>query len=349
MSSNCNKCNKSSYQCGCEEPVQLCGCSTKVDAKCVIYDACALTPLGVIRGDNLEEIIKMINDMFSDVYVQIDNAFIGMNTGLGAEVYKGQNSEGIEEFRTFDKGTGILINQKADSIEISADTEWFENMIKNFVLDEWFINYIQTLIKQQWFVDYLQTLLLQPWFGEIIKYWIKQDWFTTYLNQLLQQQWFINLLTQLLQQQWFINLLQTIFNQPSFQQFFANYIKNIFTTGLIDICELIQGCIPQTNNPPVMNGDVTYNVANRVVNFPLNTNDFTSKYFDAEGDAFVSIKITGGDLTGLIKADLTPLAVNDVIPVNQISQIKFNGKNQDPGYTQTVTYVAINSAGQQSN
>ena len=401
MSSNCNKCNKSSYQCGCEKPVQLCGCSTKVDAKCVIYDACALTPLGVIRGDNLEEIIKMINDMFSDVYVQIDNAFIGMNTGLGAEVYKGQNSEGIEEFRTFDKGTGILINQKADSIEISADTEWFENMIKNFVLDEWFINYIQTLIKQQWFVDYLQTLLLQPWFGEIIKYWIKQDWFTTYLNQLLQQQWFINLLTQLLQQQWFvdylqtlllqpwfgeiikywikqdwfttylnqllqqqwfinlltqllqqqwfINLLQTIFNQPSFQQFFANYIKNIFTTGLIDICELIQGCTPQTNNPPVMNGDVTYNVANRVVNFPLNTNDFTSKYFDAEGDTFVSIKITGGDLTGLIKADLTPLAVNDIIPVNQISQIKFNGKNQDPGYTQTVTYVAINSAGQQSN
>ena len=224
MSSNCNKCNKSSYQCGCEKPVQLCGCSTKVDAKCVIYDACALTPLGVIRGDNLEEIIKMINDMFSDVYVQIDNAFIGMNTGLGAEVYKGQNSEGIEEFRTFDKGTGILINQKADSIEISADTEWFENMIKNFVLDEWFINYIQTLIKQQWFVDYLQTLLLQPWFGEIIKYWIKQDWFTTYLNQLLQQQWFINLLTQLLQQQWFINLLYGLFNTPTFQQFFANYI-----------------------------------------------------------------------------------------------------------------------------
>ena len=340
--------NSNLKHCGC--PAQkMCGCSSKIDAKCVIYDSCALTPLGVIRGDNLEEIIKMINDMFSDVYVQIDNAFIGMNTGLGAEVYKGQNSEGIEEFRTFDKGTGILINQKVDSIEISADTEWFENMIKNFVLDEWFINYIQTLIKQQWFVDYLQTLLLQPWFGEIIKYWIKQDWFTTYLNQLLQQQWFINLLTQLLQQQWFINLLQTIFNQPSFQQFFANYIKNIFTTGLIDICELIQGCIPQTNNPPVMNGDITYNIPNRAVNFPISQYDFQSKYYDANGDTFTSIKITGGDLTGLIKADLTPLAVNDIIPVNQISQIKFNGKNQDPGYTQTVTYVAINSAGQQSN
>ena len=147
----------------------------------------------------------------------------------------------------------------------------------------------------------------------------------------------------------FEQYIKTMFSTLGFQYFFANYIKNIFTTGLIDICELIQGCIPQTNNPPVMNGDVTYNVANRVVNFPLNTNDFTSKYFDAEGDAFVSIKITGGDLTGLIKADLTPLAVNDIIPVNQISQIKFNGKNQDPGYTQTVTYVAINSAGQQSN
>lgn len=346
----CNKCGspKPIEHCGCE-PVKFCGCSTKVDSKCVIYDACSLTPLGVIKGDNLEEIIKMINDMFSDVYVAIDNAFVGMNVGLGSEIYKGQNENGIEEFRTLEKGTGILLIQKDNTIEIKVDTIWLNSYLQEFMNESWFINHFQTLIKQQWFKDYLQTIFLEPWFGNLIQYWIKQDWFTTYLNQLLQQQWFINLLTQLLQQQWFINLLQTIFNQPSFQQFFANYIKNIFTTGLIDICELIQGCTPQTNNPPVMNGDVTYNVANRVVNFPLNTNDFTSKYFDAEGDTFVSIKITGGDLTGLIKADLTPLAVNDIIPVNQISQIKFNGKNQDPGYTQTVTYVAINSAGQQSN
>ena len=347
----CNKCgnNKPVGQCGCEEPVKFCGCSTKLDSKCVIYDACSLTPLGVIRGDNLEEIIKMINDMFSDVYVAIDNAFVGLNVGLGSEIYKGQNENGVEEFRTLEKGNGILLIQKDNTIEIKVDTVWLDSYLQDFMNESWFINHFQTLIKQQWFKDYLQTIFLEPWFGNLIQYWIKQDWFTTYLNQLLQQQWFINLLTQLLQQQWFINLLQTIFNQPSFQQFFANYIKNIFTTGLIDICELIQGCTPQTNSLPVMNGDVTYNVVNRVVNFPLNTNDFTSKYFDAEGDTFVSIKITGGDLTGLIKADLTPLAVNDIIPVNQISQIKFNGKNKDPGYTQTVTYVAINSAGQQSN
>ena len=346
----CNKCGspKPIEHCGCE-PVKFCGCSTKVDSKCVIYDACSLTPLGVIKGDNLEEIIKMINDMFSDVYVAIDNAFVGMNVGLGSEIYKGQNENGIEEFRTLEKGTGILLIQKDNTIEIKVDTIWLNSYLQEFMNESWFINHFQTLIKQQWFKDYLQTIFLEPWFGNLIQYWIKQDWFTTYLNQLFQQQWFINLLNTLLQQQWFINLLYNLFSTPTFQQFFANYIKNLFITGQIDICELIQGCTPQTNNPPVMNGDVTYNVANRVVNFPLNTNDFTSKYFDAEGDTFVSIKITGGDLTGLIKADLTPLAVNDIIPVNQISQIKFNGKNQDPGYTQTVTYVAINSAGQQSN
>ena len=353
MSSNCNKCNKSSYQCGCEKPVQLCGCSTKVDAKCVIYDACALTPLGVIKGDNLEEIIKMINDMFSDVYVAIDNAFVGLNVGLGSEIYKGQNENGVEEFRTLEKGNGILLIQKGNTIEIKVDTVWLNSYLQDFMNESWFINHFQTLIKQQWFKDYLQTIFLEPWFGNLIQYWIKQDWFTTYLNQLLQQQWFINLLNTLLQQQWFINLLYNLFSTPTFQQFFANYIKNLFITGQIDICSLIANCNGNpTDTPPVMNGDITYNIPNRAVNFPISQSDFQSKYYDANGDTFTSIKIIGGNLNNLTKTIggiTTPLAVNDIVSVSNISNIKFNGVNQDPSYTQTVTYVAIASNGAQSN
>lgn len=351
----CNKCgnNKPVGQCGCEEPVKFCGCSTKLDSKCVIYDACSLTPLGVIRGDNLEEIIKMINDMFSDVYVAIDNAFVGLNVGLGSEIYKGQNENGVEEFRTLEKGNGILLIQKDNTIEIKVDTVWLNSYLQDFMNESWFINHFQTLIKQQWFKDYLQTIFLEPWFGNLIQYWIKQDWFTTYLNQLFQQQWFINLLNTLLQQQWFINLLYNLFSTPTFQQFFANYIKNLFITGQIDICSLIANCNgTPTDTPPVMNGDITYNIPNRVVNFPISQFDFQSKYYDANGDTFTSIKITGGNLTNLTKTIsgvTTPLAVNDIISVANISNIKFNGANQDPSYTQTVTYVAIASNGGQSN
>lgn len=350
----CNKCGspKPIEHCGCE-PVKFCGCSTKVDSKCVIYDACSLTPLGVIKGDNLEEIIKMINDMFSDVYIAIDNAFVGMNVGLGSEIYKGQNENGIEEFRTLEKGTGILLIQKDNTIEIKVDTIWLNSYLQEFMNESWFINHFQTLIKQQWFKDYLQTIFLEPWFGNLIQYWIKQDWFTTYLNQLFQQQWFINLLNTLLQQQWFINLLYNLFSTPTFQQFFANYIKNLFITGQIDICSLIANCNgTPTDTPPVMNGNIVYNVPNRAVNFPISESDFQSKYYDANGDTFTSIKITGGNLTNLTKTIngiTTPLAINDVISVSNIGNIKFNGINQDPSYTQTVNYVAIASNGGQSN
>ena len=150
---------------------------------------------------------------------------------------------------------------------------------------------------------------------------------------------------------WFITLLQNIFNTPAFQTWFANYITNLIVSEQIDICTLIAKCAvtPPEDLPPVMSGDITYYPANRSVNFPISVSDFTSKYSDPEGDAFVAIKITGGNLTGLVKSDLSPLAINDVIPLANVSGIKYNSPNSDSVVTQTVTYVAINSKGQQSN
>lgn len=129
------------------------------------------------------------------------------------------------------------------------------------------------------------------------------------------------------------------------------WIKNLFTSGQIDICELIKDC-PLPEMPPVMYGDIAYNLPNRTANFPISTSDFTSRYYDANGDTFTSIKITGGNLTGLTKTIggvTTPLAMGDVISVANIGNIKFSAPNQDSPYTQTVTYVAVASNGAESN
>lgn len=130
-----------------------------------------------------------------------------------------------------------------------------------------------------------------------------------------------------------------------------NWVKRLFTSGEIDICKLIKNCEgPNTN--PIMVGDIAYNLPNRTANFPIQTSDFQSRYFDAEGDTFTSIKITGGNLTGLTKTIggvTTPLAVGDIIPVANISDIKFSAANQNSAYTQTITYVAIASNGHESN
>lgn len=125
----------------------------------------------------------------------------------------------------------------------------------------------------------------------------------------------------------------------------ANWIKGLFTSGAIDICELIDRC----NNPPVIVGDIVYELANRTVNLPLVESDFTSRYYDREGDEYMFIKITGGELRGLVKRNLQPLMIDDIIAVEDIKYIKYSGPDTDSVNTQIVNYVAINSRGQQSN
>lgn len=128
----------------------------------------------------------------------------------------------------------------------------------------------------------------------------------------------------------------------------VEWIRNLFISGEIDICELVQSC----GSAPVMVGDIAYNLNNRTSNFPISTQDFTSRYYDADNDEFTSIRITGGNLVGLTKTVggvTTPLAINDIIPVSDIGSIKYSSPNQDSPYTQTVTYVAIASNGEESN
>lgn len=158
--------------------------------------------------------------------------------------------------------------------------------------------------------------------------------------------WFKNLLTE----EWFSVLIKNLFNTSTFQGFFATYITNLFTNGNIDICDLIAACdIAPADLPPSINGDIVYNRPNRGSNFSLNPIDFTSKYSDPEGDAFESIKITGGNVTGLVKSNSTAVNIGDVIPISEVSQIKYNSPNQNSASTQIVNYVAINVKGQQSN
>ena len=118
--------NSNLKHCGC--PTQkMCGCSSKIDAKCVIYDSKKLDPICILNGDNLEEIIKKINDLFKSMSFDIDNAFVAMNVGGKVEVYKGQNSNCVEEFRTLQGVEGITVTQDGDIVKIKIDTEWLED------------------------------------------------------------------------------------------------------------------------------------------------------------------------------------------------------------------------------
>lgn len=103
-----------------------------MDSKCVIYDSKELTRLGIINGQTLEKILKKINASFCEVDTAIDDAFIGTNTGVGAEIYKDTNAYDEEEFRTLIGKGGIKIEQKSDEIEVIIDEDWIKQYYPKF-------------------------------------------------------------------------------------------------------------------------------------------------------------------------------------------------------------------------
>lgn len=214
----CNKCGSTAptKQCGCGKQPTLCGCRVKVGTECVDYNGVSLTPLGVVKGDKLEYILKCINDMFGDIFLKLEEGFKGTNVGFGSEIYKGLNADGKYEFRTLEGGSGIILEQKGDIIEIKADTEFLNDNLKDFLNEAWFKNHFKTLIKQDWFTEYLQSLLKQTWFENLIQYWIRQEWFRDYLEHLLTQDWHKRVLADLLRQAWFVDVLKEVLNQPWF-------------------------------------------------------------------------------------------------------------------------------------
>lgn len=242
----CSKCGEVVHKCNCDKRkvVSDCNCPTKVNAGCVFYDDKMLTPLGVVRGNNLEEIIIAINDLFSGIDLKIEESTNGVNLGNGSRVFKGKNSDNVAEFRTLREGVGILLSQTAGEIKISTDLNWLQNYLKEYVNEDWFEDKIRELLLQPWFVDLLQNIFLQDWFGDVVRYWVKKDWFKTYLEGMFRESWFQNVLEHNLSQAWFEALIKNMLYRPWFskfiqdminQEWFINFITDLVNRYKVDV------------------------------------------------------------------------------------------------------------------
>jgi len=179
----------------CHEPVCCCEkkkpCGEcpdkKLDAKCVTYTNLPLLPLGIIRGDNLEEVILRINEMFSDVYLKVTDSEVKIvNVGTGAPIYKGKDDVGREEFKTLSQGIGILLTPENDTIRVSVNEEWVKNYLKESADADWFGDLVKRLIKQDWFKQYLASIMDEPWFEQVLKGNLEKQWFKDLINSFLQ-------------------------------------------------------------------------------------------------------------------------------------------------------------------
>ena len=117
----------------------------------------------------------------------------------------------------------------------------------------------------------------------------------------------------------------------------SEYITKMIQEQTLDLCTLVRGC--SGNQPPVARNDIRLNVANKGM-ISLTESAFNQVYFDAEGDPYTGVRITGGDITGLTLTGI-PVTVGQVIPKASLNLVQYNAKYQDEAYQQVVTYEFV--------
>lgn len=139
--------------CGCKNSGFGCstvqGCSVTIDANCVIYNnGIPLDMIGTQGQARLEQILLNINERIRQLSEQVQEGFIGVNVGGGAEVYKGPNSDGIGELRTFIATDSIAVTQNSNTISLAVKQSFIDSILDPITGD------ISTLVSR---VDQLES------------------------------------------------------------------------------------------------------------------------------------------------------------------------------------------------
>lgn len=125
----CKECEDiDNYNCQCEE--QYCNCKIKLSTVCVLYDGVVLSVLDTYEGENLESILKKIDELFGDIFNIFENLAY-RNLGSGAEVFKRVTSNRVLEFRTLLGSQAIQVQENLNEIGITLNEQWLFDFISN--------------------------------------------------------------------------------------------------------------------------------------------------------------------------------------------------------------------------
>ena len=119
---NCNKNNcNCKNQCNNCEPVD-CGCKIELDTLCVYYTGQGISPLGVKSGQNLTEILELINNYLEFLLDEIEVLSTIKNIGDGAEIYAGRdNATRANTLRTLKSSDSVEVIENEDTISFEVE------------------------------------------------------------------------------------------------------------------------------------------------------------------------------------------------------------------------------------
>jgi len=115
--------------CGCEE--QRCSCTHEHPTICIIHEGVELGTIDVYEGEDLESILKKIDNLFKEITTILYEGKLFINVGRGAEVLSKVNAQSQAEIRSLLSGDGIDVVKNIDDIGFSINEEWLANFITN--------------------------------------------------------------------------------------------------------------------------------------------------------------------------------------------------------------------------
>lgn len=128
----CNRCGKP--LCGCKEP-KICGCEYVAEGTCVEYTGRPLPTIGINPNDNLNQVLRKIDDKILGIEFDMVNSFTGYSSGGKTEIYAGYGEGGVHTFKTMDVGPGINIKDSDGVIKLSISEEYIREKVLDYLTD----------------------------------------------------------------------------------------------------------------------------------------------------------------------------------------------------------------------
>ena len=97
-----------------------CGCKEDLSVLNIRYDGNDLGCISIKPGDNLSTIFKNINDRLCTITDNLQGLSLIENVGSGAGLYKGVDTDSVQQFKSLIEGTGISINETTNEVQISS-------------------------------------------------------------------------------------------------------------------------------------------------------------------------------------------------------------------------------------
>ena len=106
-------------------------CETILNARCVAYNGMFLPNINVKDGDDLEQVLLILDNIMEGIHNRYHSGIVIQNLGVGAELYDGYLS-GTNNFRSVTTNDSIILTESAEELNLGISSVWLTNYINSF-------------------------------------------------------------------------------------------------------------------------------------------------------------------------------------------------------------------------